>query len=349
MQQLAARIPVQYTIEQTPDPGATMQVAPGIHWLRMPLPFALSHINLWLLEGSDHWDIVDTGVCNKEAQAVWRRVFSDVTRNAPVDRIIVTHMHPDHVGCAGWLCHEFNSDLWMSREEYFLCRILTADTGRDTPAEGIDFYHSAGFPPESMDRYQEIFGMFGRLVSPLPESYTRLQDGDEIDIAGRTWSVIIGRGHSPEHACLYCVDSNVLISGDQLLPTISSNVSVFPTEPTANPLADWLTSLQDLKNRIPEDVLVLPAHGKPFTGAHARLDQLIDEHHGCLDDLEKYCVEPQRAVDTFPVLFKSEIRASNLIMATGESIAHLNYMLREGRIECFTDDAGVHWYQSGSR
>jgi glyoxylase-like metal-dependent hydrolase (beta-lactamase superfamily II) len=159
----------------------------------------------------------------------------------------------------------------------------------------------------------------------------------------------VGRGHSPEHACLYCADSNVLISGDQLLPTISSNVSVFPTEPAANPLADWLASLRDLKNRIPADVLVLPAHGKPFTGAHARLDQLIDEHHCCLDELEKYCAEPRRAVDTFPALFKSEIRASNLIMATGESIAHLNYMMAEGRIERTADDAGVHWYKSGSR
>jgi glyoxylase-like metal-dependent hydrolase (beta-lactamase superfamily II) len=183
-------------------------------------------------------------------------------------------------------------------------------------------------------------------VSPLPESYVRLQDGDDIEIGAHKWTVIVGRGHSPEHACLYSASSNLLISGDQLLPRISSNVSVFPTEPAANPLAEWLASLSDLKERIPEDVLVLPAHGKPFTGAHARLEQLIDEHHCCLDELENHCREPRRAVDAFPALFKSEIRDNNLIMATGESIAHLNYMIVAGRIERSTDGAGVHWYSA---
>jgi glyoxylase-like metal-dependent hydrolase (beta-lactamase superfamily II) len=337
---------IQYAVDQAPDPGTTVPIVPGVHWLRMPLPFALSHINLWLLEGLDSWNIVDTGVSNKDTRVVWQRIFTDVTRQAPIERVFVTHMHPDHAGSAGWLCDELGAELWMSREEYFLCRILTADTGRETPAAGKDFYHAAGFPPQSMDRYKEMFGMFGRLVSPLPQSYMRLQDGDDIEIGADKWTVIVGRGHSPEHACLYSANSNLLISGDQLLPKISSNVSVFPTEPAANPLADWLASLSDLKNRIPEDVLVLPAHGKPFTGAHARLEQLIDEHHSCLDDLENHCREPRRAVDTFSVLFKSEIRANNLIMATGESIAHLNYMIAAGRIERTTDSSGIHWYNA---
>jgi glyoxylase-like metal-dependent hydrolase (beta-lactamase superfamily II) len=346
MQHAISARSIQYAVDRAPDPGTTVQIAPGVHWLRMPLPFALSHINLWLLEGADSWNIVDSGVSNKDTRAVWQRIFTDVTRHAPIERVFITHMHPDHAGSAGWLCRELGAELWMSREEYFLCRILTADTGRETPAVGIAFYHAAGFPPESMDRYQDIFGMFGRLVSPLPESYMRLQDGDDFEIGAHKWTVIVGRGHSPEHACLYSASSNLLISGDQLLPKISSNVSVYPTEPAANPLADWLASLSDLKARIPEGVLVLPAHGKPFTGAHARLEQLIDEHHCCLDELENHCREPRRAVDTFPALFKSEIRANNLIMATGEAIAHLNYMIAAGRIERSTDSAGVHWYNA---
>jgi len=346
MQHAILNDPIQYALEDTPANGETLPVAPGIHWLRMPLPFALSHINLWLLESTAGWDIVDTGVSGDESRAVWQRVFSEVMRQAPVERVFVTHMHPDHAGGAGWLCDELDADLWMSREEYLLCRILTADTGRETPQAGIDFYHAAGFPPEAMVRYQEMFGLFGRFVSPLPDSFTRLQDGDNVDIGGQTWNVVIGRGHSPEHACLYSAKNNVLIAGDQLLPRISSNVSVFPTEPAANPLAEWMASLGYLKERIPEDVLVLPAHGKPFYGAHARLDQLANEHEACLDALVKHCRKPRRAVDTFPVLFKAEIRSGNLIMATGESIAHLNYLIQAGRIEQNADDEGVHWYQS---
>ena len=348
MQHAIEKNQIQYAVEAAPDPGATVPVAAGVHWLRMPLPFALSHINLWLLESAGSWDIVDTGVNTDVSHDVWQSVFSGLIKDAPIERVFVTHMHPDHAGCAGWLCEELDADLWMSREEYLFCRILTADTGRETPRAGIDFYHAAGFPAEAMDRYQELFGMFGRFVSPLPDSYTRLQDGDNISIGGQEWTVIIGRGHSPEHACLFSAANNALISGDQLLPKISSNVSVFPTEPAANPLADWIASLGYLKDRVPEDVLVLPSHGKPFYGAHSRLDQLIDEHRSGLAELEEHCREPRRAVDTFTALFKAEIRASNLIMATGEAIAHLNYLIDAGKLERSTDDSGVHWYQSSA-
>jgi len=348
MQHAILNDPIQYPLNDAPEPGATLPVAPGIHWLRMPLPFALSHINLWLLESADSWDIVDTGVSNKESRSVWKNILSTVIRNAPVERVFVTHMHPDHAGSAGWLCAELDAELWMSREEYLLCRVLTADTGRETPQAGIDFYHAAGFPAEAMDRYQEMFGLFGRFVSPLPDAFTRLKDGDEIDIAGQRWRIIVGRGHSPEHACLYSAINNVLIAGDQLLPRISSNVSVFPTEPAANPLAEWIASLAYLKQQVPDDVLVLPAHGKPFYGAHARLDQLANEHASCLNALEVLCKKPQRAVDTFPALFKAKIGASNLIMATGESIAHLNYLVDAGRIARHSDADGVFWYESST-
>jgi glyoxylase-like metal-dependent hydrolase (beta-lactamase superfamily II) len=236
----------------------------------------------------------------------------------------------------------------MPREEYLLCRILVADTGRPTPDAGVRFYKAAGFAPEAMSHYQRMFGMFGRYVAALPESYRRLRDGDRIRIGATQWEVIVGRGHSPEHACLFSAELNVLISGDQLLPTISSNVSVYPTEPAANPLYDWIGSLKAIKDRIPADVLVLPSHGKPFRGAHDRLQSLIEEHHDCLNDLEAMCSEPRRAVDVFPALFRSPINENNLIMATGESVAHLNYLLNEGRVTVATDADGVNWYRAGS-
>jgi glyoxylase-like metal-dependent hydrolase (beta-lactamase superfamily II) len=340
---------IVYEFDDQPEAGATMRVAPGVIWLRMPLPFALGHINLWLLEDEVGWSVVDSGVFTELTRRVWQETFRGPMQDRPVQRVIVTHLHPDHAGCAGWLTGEFGVDLWMPREEYLLCRILVADTGRPPPDAGIRFYRAAGFSPEAMSGYQKMFGMFGRYVAALPESYRRLKNGDRIQIGATEWEVIVGRGHSPEHACLFSAELNALISGDQLLPTISSNVSVYPTEPAANPLEDWLVSLKEIKNRIPADVLVLPSHGKPFRGAHDRLQNLIDEHHDCLDDLQTMCREPRRAVDVFPALFRSPIDENNLIMATGESVAHLNYLLHDSRLTVATDADGVKWYRAVPR
>ena len=333
----------------TPEVGATIEVANGVYWLRMPLPFSLNHINLWLLAdcigGSDGWTVVDTGLGDDKSKAIWENVFSGFMRGAAIQRVIATHMHPDHVGCAGWLAEYFDVDLWMTREEYTICRLLVADTGRQAPDAGIEFYEAAGFVPEELDSYRKIFGFFGKYVAPLPESYRRLSDGQRLRIGSHEWEVVIGSGHSPEHACLYNEELNLFISGDQVLPTISSNVSVYPTEPDANPLQDWLTSLAAIKGRIPADVLVLPAHGEPFRGAHERIGELIAGHKTQLEALFKFCAKPRRAIDVFPALYRRRITSDNLMFATGEAIAHLNFLMAEGRIEAESDANDVIWYR----
>lgn len=337
---------ISYEFSDRPNSGDAMPVAAGVFWLRMPLPFALGHINLWLLEDGDGWAVVDTGVNTDDCKDIWQRTFADTMNGKPINQVLVSHLHPDHSGCAGWLTKKYDVELLMSREEYLLCRILAADTGKPAPEAGIRFYKGAGYSEKALDNYKKRFGTFGTFVAPLPESYRRLKDGDVFSIGNHEWQVIVGRGHSPEHACLFCAELNVLISGDQILPTISSNISVHPTEPAANPLADWMQSLRDFKTKIPEDVLVLPAHGKPFRGAHTRLDQLIHEHDNGLSELLKICTEPRRAVDVFPALFKGMVTGSNLMFATGESIAHLNYLLDIDRMTVNTDDDGVNWYRS---
>lgn len=339
---------IAYPHEEPPEPGGVMQVAPGVHWLRMPIPFALDHINLWILEDDAGCTLVDTGIASSTTRGIWEDVLAGPLGDRPVQRVVVTHLHPDHAGCAGWLTERFGVELWMTREEYFLCRLLVADTGREAPRDGVKFYASAGFGEDAVERYQKMFGAFGKMVSPLPDSYRRLKDGMSLRIGAQEWQVLVGKGHSPEHACLYCPALNVVISGDQILPTISSNVSVYPTEPGADPLGDWLDSIRYLRSALPADVLVLPAHGKPFHGAHARLDTLAAEHEAGLQDLEQLCAaEPRRVVDTFKTLFKREISGGNLIMATGESIAHLNYLAQRDRLTIDTDADGVSWYSAG--
>jgi glyoxylase-like metal-dependent hydrolase (beta-lactamase superfamily II) len=336
---------LHYEFDFYPETGQAVDIAPGIKWLRLPLPFMLGHINVWLLQDGDGWAIVDTGIFTKTTREVWKNVFSEYLRGAPITRVLVTHLHPDHVGCAGWLTDEFGIELWMTRDEYLLCRVLVEDTGRKPPLEALKFYRAAGYSEESLERYTALFGRFGSVVAPLPEAYRRLDEGMTVRIGDYDWRVIIGSGHSPEHACLFCKELNLLISGDQILPTISSNVSVYPTEPAANPLANWFASLNMLCDVLPQDVLVLPAHGKPFRGAHVRLQALIDEHETGLNKLRKTIRKPQRAVDVFPALFKSRINDNNLVMATGESLAHLHYLYYRDELTIQHDENGVQWFQ----
>jgi glyoxylase-like metal-dependent hydrolase (beta-lactamase superfamily II) len=336
---------LSYPLGARPETGETLDIAPGVKWLRLPLPFQLNHINVWLLRDGPGWALVDTGFFTNATREIWHEVLERHLEGLPLTRVLVTHLHPDHVGCAGWLARKFDVELWMSRDEYLLCRVLVADTGKPAPPEGLRFYRSAGFGTESLDRYTEHFGAFGRVVSPLPESYRRLRDGMTVQIGAHSWEVLVGRGHSPEHACLLCRELNLLLSGDQILPTISSNVSVYPTEPAANPLRFWFESIDKLSAALPGDILVLPAHGKPFVGVHRRLEQLRQDHESGLTSLRALCREPRRAVDVFPALFKSPITEKNLIMATGEAISHLNYLVELGEMSVAQDSAGVNWYR----
>jgi glyoxylase-like metal-dependent hydrolase (beta-lactamase superfamily II) len=222
--------------------------------------------------------------------------------------------------------------------------VLVADTGKPAPEEAVRFYAAAGFAEDALQDYRDRFGFFGRLVARLPEAYVRIHESDRLALGAHSWKVLVGRGHSPEHACLYCEDQNLLISGDQVLPTISANVSVWPTEPAANPMKHWLESLTALREQIPQDVLVLPAHGKPFRGAHERIDAISAEHVRRLERLHEHLVEPCRAVDAFEVLYRRRVPASHRVMATGEAIAHLHYLVGNGDAIAEQDAAGVIWY-----
>jgi len=337
---------LDYPFAARPELGEAMPVAPGVFWVRMRLPMQLNHINLWLLEDEGGWTVVDTGINDQSTREAWEILFTGGMAGWLVKRVIVTHLHPDHVGLAGWITERFEAPLWMTRTDYLLCRTLVADTGREAPEEGVRFYRAAGFSDEAIAEYKSRFGFFGRAVYRLPQAYRRVQDSERIEIGGRSWQVVVGRGHAPEHGCLWCEADNLFISGDQILPRISSNVSVFPTEPEGNPLQDWLDSCARLRALLPDDTLVLPSHNEPFRGGPRRLTELIDDHEQNMQKLVVLCAEPKRAIDVFPALFRSRITSGNYGMATGESIAHLNCLMARGRVGCAADADGVNWYQS---
>ena len=340
---------LDYPCGAAPAVGGAREIVPGILWLRMPLPFVLTHINLWAVRDGEGWSVFDSGLQSSETAAAWSKLCGNggALQQRRIMRVVVTHMHPDHVGMAGWLTRKFDCRLWMTRLEYLTCRVLVADTGREAPNDGVEFYRKAGWDEEALENYRARFGGFGKFTHALPDSYRRLQDGELLRIGDHEWRVVVGHGHSPEHACFYNTELKLLISGDQVLPRISSNVSVFPTEPDADPMGDWLASLDKLRREVPDDVLVLPSHNEPFRGLHARLDSLAHGHHRALDRLRRALAEPKRAVDVFGELFGRAVSSepSMLGMATGESVAHLNYLLHRGELAQDVGADGVAWYR----
>jgi glyoxylase-like metal-dependent hydrolase (beta-lactamase superfamily II) len=241
-------LPLQFPVKAPLQPGATQRVAPGIEWLRMPLPFALDHINLWLIEDGDGWTIVDTGYAMAETTALWERIFAGRLGGRPVTRIVVTHHHPDHIGLGGWLCERWQVPLWISEKEWLFARMLTGNSNDEADLSRA-FGHRAGLDQAASEIFAEHHRGYRRGVPSVPASFERLSGGSEVEIGGQLWQVIVGEGHSPELACLYCAETGVLISGDQVLPKISPNVSVHAYEPNGNPLARFLLSLFSFSSR----------------------------------------------------------------------------------------------------
>lgn len=334
---------IEYFHRTAPAPGETIEIVPGVHWLRMPLPFQLDHINLWLLDDGDGWAIVDTGLFSEETVGLWETVLSKRLGCKPVTRVIVTHFHPDHVGMAGWLCERLGVKLWMTQTEWLWARSWSLDKDPAVYDHQAAFLHTTGCPPTLLAATRHDSPRYPSLVSPIPRAFTRLYDGQSLSIGGRTWNVVIGRGHAPEHACLHCPELSLLISGDQVLPKITPIVFVEINEPDANPLEDFLATLDTLR-AVPADTDVLPSHNLPFVGLHERLDALRDHHDARLAQFLEACVRPMTALELSNAIFTRPMDSQNVTFAIGETVAHLNYLRRHGSITRTERDDGVFLY-----
>lgn len=332
-----------------PDAGSVLDVVPGIKWLRMGLPFALNHINLWLLEDDVEtesgsvlgWTIIDCGISNDATRDAWEQIFATQLNGLPILRVICTHCHPDHVGLADWICTRWQTPLWMTTGEYAFARMMSAALPGADGTSMFPFFVKHGLSDPAM--LKELEGRrsyYPTLVPSVPQTYVRMHDEQQLRIGNHSWRIITGFGHSPEHAALYCAELNVMISGDMVLPRISTNVSVFAIEPESNPVQQFLDSLLKYKD-LPADTLVLPSHGKPFRGLHTRIQQLFDHHEARLQEVLEACATPQSAADIVPIMFRRPLDAHQLSFALGEALAHLHKLWFDGELKRIMGEDGV--------
>lgn len=323
---------LRYPWDTPPEHGTgAIEVAPGVLWLRLPLPMKLDHVNVYALDEGDSWTVVDTGFASKKSKAIWADLMAGPLRGKPVSRVVVTHHHPDHIGLAGWFQAEHGAELVTTRTAWLMSRMLTLDVQEVSAPEALTFYERSGMDAAMLEkrRLDRPFN-FADVVAPLPLGFTRVKQGDQITMGGRNWDVHIGNGHAPEHATFWSRDDNLVIAGDQILSSISPNIGVYATEPMADPIADWLEACERLATMARPDHLVLGGHKLPFTGLPKRMQQLIENHHSGLTRLLAFLDTPKSASECFPPLFKRKIGEGEYGLALVEAVAHLSHLYQTG-------------------
>lgn len=334
---------MKYEDVEAPATGEARSLAPGVKWVRLALPFPPEHINVWLLADGDGWAIVDTGLAREDAKLAWEAVFATQIEGKRVTRVICTHFHPDHMGLASWLCRRWDVELWTTLGEYYTARAVHAQGAPEDVANKVAFYRSNGVGTDGIGQFATPENLYRRGVPDLPAHYRRISGGVPLRVGAVDWLPIIGRGHCPEHACLWARELGVLIGGDIVLPRITPNIGVWPAEPYADPLRDYLSSLDGFA-AVPEDTLILPAHGQPYRGVNSRIADIRKHHEERLTILVEAArgsPEGLRAVDCFKLLFRREIGAGNIGLATGEALAHLHLLESRGTFSRHRDSEGA--------
>ena len=341
-------VALHFPFPDAPGEFSAVTVAPGILWLRLPLPMVLDHVNVYALDDGDGWTIVDTGMSSKRTKAIWQGLMAVTLAGKPVTRLIVTHHHPDHVGLAGWFQAQ-GVELLIPRTAWLYARMLTLDEQREHVPESLLFQSRAGIDPDAMlTRARERPFNFCDVVAPMPLGFTRLAEGQTLTAAGRRWRVHLGQGHAPDHATLWSLDDPVILGGDQFLATITPNIGVYATEPEADPLCEWLASCRHFLTLANPDHLVLPGHKLPFTGLPTRLGQIIASHETALTRLEAHLANPATAAECFLPLFRRAIGPAEFGLALAEALAHLNCLLQRGRVSRLLSAQGAWVWQAVS-
>lgn len=338
---------IRAPFQTPPDEGDAIKVADGVLWMRLPLPMALDHVNVYALDDGESWTVIDTGIHSKRSIRIWEALLAGPLRAKPVRRVVVTHHHPDHIGMAGWFQSTQGAELKTTRTAWLFARMLQLDLQETPSAQTVAFWKSAGMPDDILEpRLSERPFNFADTVAPMPLGFTRISEGDTLRMGGRLWRTRIGHGHAPEHATFWCEDDTLVLGGDQLLPSISPNLGVYATEPEADPVAEWLESCRSFQEHARDNHFVLPGHKLPFTGLPKRLEQLIENHVGALARLEDALETPKTAVACFVPIFKREISGSAYGLALVEAMAHCLHLWHAGRVtRTLRDDGAWLWHK----
>lgn len=340
------KVLLSYPVADAPAFGEPYELSPGLLWLRLPLPMALDHVNIFIFEDDDGWTIIDTGFDTSKAREMWQAVLSGPLAGKPVKRVLVTHHHPDHIGLAGWFQSEHGAELLTTRTAWLFARMLTLDVDAVPKSETVEFWRQSGMAPEILqERAKERPFNYADIVAPMPLGFTRIKEGDRLSFGGRDWVVRIGNGHAPEHATLWAEDGTLVIGGDQLLPSISPNLGVYATEPGADPVGEWQEACERLSQFAHADQLVLPGHKLPFRGLPARMRQLIGNHHSAIERLLDYLTEPHTAAECFDVLYRRKIKPGEYGLALVEAVAHCNHLYHMGEVTQTRRDDGAWLWQ----
>lgn len=340
-----AQPPLTFPWEEPPGCGEAIEVVEGILWVRLPLPMRLNHVNVYVLDEGDYWTIIDTGMDLASGREAWAALLSGPLADKPVGRVVLTHHHPDHLGLLGWFADQ-GAEIWATRLGWTLGRMLQLDHNDLPPPQQIAFRRLAGMPEDMLAAFAgETPFNFSQCTAPIPLGYNVIAEGDTIRMGGRDWKVHFGHGHAPDHATFWT--DGIVLAGDQIIPGISSNVGVYPSEPEANPLHDWLQSCRRFRDLV-GDELILPGHKTPFHGGAFRLTQLIENHEHALDRILGALADgPRTAAQLFTPIFKREIGGTQYGLALAESVAHMNYLHQAGRVTRTLSD-GAWVYERGT-
>jgi glyoxylase-like metal-dependent hydrolase (beta-lactamase superfamily II) len=333
---------LDFPFPEPPATGSLVAVAPGILWTRIPLPFRLDHVNIFLIEDGDGWAVVDTGIADEPTMAVWQSLIDGPLAGRKLTRLIVTHFHPDHIGLAGWLCERLDIPLYTSLTTYLSC--INLSLRPDALADSIyqERYRRNGLSAESAEIVAKNGHRYLRMVSGLPSTFHRLLDGDVLTIGGRRFTIMASEGHAEEQLLLWCEEDGLFLAADEVLAKITPNISVSPTDPDGDPLGLYYRSLRRIKRRIPDNVLVLPGHQLPFYGLHTRCDELMQHHDARLLLIEEACKSKACTIaDLVPVMFRRPLDAHQMSFAFAEVHAHVNYLVRRGELVWTGEDSNM--------
>lgn len=337
---------IRYPWDQPPKNGEITEIAEGVMWLRLPLPMKLDHVNIYILDDGDGWTLIDTGIKTRKVMGMWKHLIDNILSGKPIKRVIATHHHPDHIGLHGWFVENYGAEYLSTQVAYLTARMLTLDAQEAYLDSQIDFYRRAGMRSDLFEaRKSERPFNFSDIVHPIPIGFKKISEGNKIEMGGRTWDIRVDHGHAPDHATFWSCDDCLVLSGDQIIPSISSNIGVYPTEPDSNPLKEWMASCDRLKEFSNDDNLALPGHKLPFVGIPLRLKQLLENHSGALDRLRLDLKTPKTAGEVMPAIFKRNIEDGEYSLGLVEALAHCNYLWHAGEVTRTLDNDGVYQWQ----